>query len=60
MGKRSGVPHTDDELAKLSRAELEAELRRSRLRLTIAGSAKTEKQRHKRIHWLERALAKRD
>jgi hypothetical protein len=60
MGKRSGVPHTDDELAKLSREELAAELERSRVRLTIAGSTKMAKQWHKRIHWLEGALAKRD
>ncbi|MDP8912696.1 MAG: hypothetical protein M3N39_03860 [Pseudomonadota bacterium] len=60
MGKRSGVPDTDDELAKLSRDELEAELQRSKVRLTIAGSAKVAKQWHKRIHWLESALTKRD
>jgi hypothetical protein len=60
MGKRSGVPHTDEELAKLSREELEAELRRSRLRLTIAGSAKMAKLWHKRIHWLEAALTNLD
>jgi hypothetical protein len=59
MGKRSGVPHTDDELSKLSREELQAELQRSKVRLTIAGSAKMAKQWHKRIHWLEGALAKR-
>ena len=59
MGKRSGVPHTDDELAKLSREELEAELKRSRVRLTIADSVKMAKQWHKRIHWLEGALTKR-
>jgi hypothetical protein len=60
MGKRSGVPHRDDELEKLSHQELVAELERSRTRLTIAGSAKTAKQWSKRIHWLETALAKRD
>jgi hypothetical protein len=60
MGKRSGVPHRDDELATLSRQELEAELQRSRVRLTIAGSAKMAKRWHKRIHWLESALAQRD
>jgi hypothetical protein len=60
MGKRSGVPHTDDELAKLSRKELEAELQRSRLHLTIPGSAKMAKLLHKRIHWLEGALRRRD
>lgn len=60
MGRRSGVPHTEDELAKLGREELEAELERSRVRLTIAGSAKLAKQWQKRIHWLEAALARRD
>jgi len=60
MGRRSGVPHTDGELAKLNRQELEAELRRSRLRLTFAGSAKMAKQWHKRIHWLEGALTQRE
>jgi hypothetical protein len=60
MGKRSGVPHRDDELQKLSLPELVAELERSRMRLTIAGSAKMAKQWQKRIHWLEMALANRD
>ena len=59
MGKRSGVPHTDQELEKLTSAELEVELRRARVRLTIAGSAKSAKQWHKRIHWLEAAVANR-
>ena len=60
MGKRSGVPHRDDELAKLSEKELEAELARSRLRLTTTPSAKMAKQWRKRIHWLEAELANRD
>jgi hypothetical protein len=60
MGKRSGVPHRDGELEKLSREELLAELERSRVRLSIAPSAKMAKQWHKRIHWLESALAQRD
>ena len=60
MGKRSGVPHRDDELEKLDREALEAELERCRLRLGVPGSAKMAKQLHKRIHWLESALAKRD
>jgi hypothetical protein len=60
MGKRSGVPHTDGELAKLNRDELGAELERARVGLTFAGSAKMAKQWHKRIHWLENALAQRD
>jgi hypothetical protein len=59
-GQAFGVPHTDYELAKLSREELEAELQRSRVRLTTAGSAKMSKQWHKRVHSLEGALAKRD
>lgn len=60
MGKRSGVPHRNDELEKLSRDEMLAELERSRVRLSVAPSAKTAKQWHKRIHWLETALARRD
>lgn len=44
MGKRSGVPHRDDELGKLSRDELNAELGRSRTRLSIPLSAKMAKQ----------------
>lgn len=60
MGKRSGVPHRDEELEKLSREELKAELERSRVRLRYTPSAKMAKQWHKRMHWLESALAKRD
>jgi hypothetical protein len=60
MGKRSGVPHRDDELEHLSRKELQAELERSRVRLSIAGSAKMAKQWHKRTHWPEAAIAKRN
>jgi hypothetical protein len=60
MGKRSGVPHRDDELEKLSVEELRVELDRSRNGLSIAPSAKMAKQWHKRIHWIECALAQRD
>jgi hypothetical protein len=60
MGRRSGVPHRDDELEKFGRRELEVELERSRVRLGIAGSATDAKQWRKRIHWLERALSRRD
>jgi hypothetical protein len=59
MGKRSGIPYRNDELEKLTSAQLEAELHRSRMRLTVAGSAKMAKQWQKRIHWLEAALATR-
>lgn len=60
MGKRSGVPHRDDELADLSAEALQAELARAQLRLTIAGGAKQARQWHKRIHWLEAEIARRD
>ncbi|WP_395622433.1 hypothetical protein [Sphingomonas daechungensis] len=59
MGKRSGVPHRDDELEKLSHDELQAELKRSRTRLSISPSAKMAKQWRKRIHWIESAIAQR-
>jgi hypothetical protein len=60
MGKRSGIPHRDDQLEALGREDLAAELQRSQLRLGIAPSAKTAKQWKKRIHWLEAAIARRD
>ena len=60
MGKRSGVPHRDDELDNLSNEDLQAELDRSRMRLRIAPSTKMAKQWERRIHWLEAALAQRD
>jgi len=60
MGKRSGIPHRDDELEKLSLEQLQAELERTRIGLRIAPSAKMAKLYHKRIHWLESALAQRD
>ena len=56
MGKRSGVAHTDAELENLTGEDLQAELDRSRMRLSIAPSAKAAKQWHKRIHWLEAAV----
>lgn len=60
MGKRSGVPHRDDELEKLSHDELQAELKRSRTRLSISPSAKMAKQWRKRFQWIESAIAQRD
>jgi hypothetical protein len=60
MGKRSGVPHRDEELAKLSTPEVETELERSRTRLRIAPSAKAAKGWRTRIHWIESELANRD
>jgi hypothetical protein len=60
MGKRSGVPHRDDELQRLTNDELQAELDRSRMRLRIATSAKAAKEWRRRIHWLEAAVAQRN
>ena len=60
MGKRSGSPHRDDELAKLSRTEIEAEIARARMLRRIAPSAKMAKLSDKRIHWLEAELTRRD
>ena len=60
MGKRSGVPHRDDELAALSLAEIEAELQGARATLKWTPSAKGAKAVRKRIYWLEAELARRD
>jgi len=60
MGKRSGVPHRDDELEKLDLGELHAELESSRARGGIAPSAKMKKLWDKRVHWLEAEIARRD
>jgi len=59
MGRRSGVPHTNDELDRLTGDELQADLDRSRLRLTIAPSTMAAKEWRKRIHWLEAAIKRR-
>ena len=58
MGKRSGVPHRDDELATLTPESLVAEVARCRARLGIARSAKIAKQWRKRLHRLEAAQAR--
>lgn len=55
MGRRSGVPHRDDELAALRPEALAAEIVRCRARLAIAGTAKQAKAWRKRLHWLESA-----
>jgi len=59
MGKRSGVPHREEELDALSSEQLTEELDRARSRLRIAPSAKVAKQWQKRIHWLESVIARR-
>jgi hypothetical protein len=59
MGKRSGVPHRDEELAALSDADIGSEIARCRTRLRISRSAREAKAWRKRMHWLEQALANR-
>jgi len=58
MGKRSGVPHRDDELAALTPDALASKIARCRTRLGIARSAKTAKQWRKHLYWLESAQAR--
>jgi hypothetical protein len=57
MGKRSGVINHEEGLAKLSRAELDAEIERCRVRLKIAPTSQLRKSFEGRIHWLERFRA---
>jgi len=57
MGRRSGVPHRDEELARLTPEALQAEVARCRTRLAIAGGAKQAKEWRRRLHWLEVALS---
>jgi len=54
MGKRSGVIDHEEGLAKLSQAELDAEIERCRTRLKIAPTRQLRKSFESRIHWLER------
>jgi hypothetical protein len=60
MGKRSGVPHTDAELARLTVGQLRDQIADARLRLGIERHARGVKQWKKRIHWLEAEIARRD
>lgn len=60
MGKRSGVPHRDDELDRPTVDQVKSELANARMRLSYSPSAKASKGWHKRIHWLEAALARRE
>lgn len=60
MGKRSGVPHRDDELASLTVPEIETEITRARVRLRTDISAKRAKDWNKRIYWLEAEIARRE
>jgi hypothetical protein len=58
MGKRSGVPETDDDFARLSLADLESELRGAKLRAPHLGPL-PRKGIEKRIHRLEKTIANR-
>jgi hypothetical protein len=53
MGKRSGIIEHEDELAKLSLTELEAEIARCRIRFGTAPNTRARKSFGSRIHWLE-------
>ena len=58
MGKRSGVIDLEDGLARLTLAELDAEIARCRMRLGIAPNRRAQKAWKSRIHWLSRFRAK--
>ena len=53
MGKRSGVPDTDEAIAALSLAQLNAEIERCALGLSISGTSQGRKAFFKRLVWLE-------
>jgi len=53
MGKRSGVPDTDEAVAELRLAELEAEINRCALGYKIGGTSQGRKAFFKRLLWLE-------
>jgi hypothetical protein len=57
MGKRSGVIDDEEDLAKLSLAELDSEIDRW-MRLKLASTSQLRKSFESRIHWLERFRAK--
>jgi hypothetical protein len=54
MGQRGGVVEHEEGLARLSLAELDAEIDRCRIRLKIAPITQSRKSFESRIHWLER------
>lgn len=58
MGKRSGVIDHEEDLAKLTLVELDAEIARCRMRLKISPNRQLQKSFESRIHWLERFRAK--
>lgn len=58
MGKRSGIIDHEEGLAKLSLAELDAEIARCEIRRKIASSAQLRKRFESRIQWLQRFRAR--
>jgi len=60
VGKRSGVIDHEADLARLSVAELDAEIARCRTRLSIAPNQRQRKSFESRIHWLERFRTRED
>lgn len=54
MGKRSGVIENEEGLARLSLAELDAEIARCKMRLRFTTSRQQQKAFESRIRWLER------
>ncbi|MBA4050556.1 MAG: hypothetical protein C0472_01475 [Erythrobacter sp.] len=58
MGKRSGVIDHEEGLARLTLAELDAEIARCEMMRKIATTARGRKSLESRIHWLERFRAR--
>jgi len=54
MGKRSGVAETEEEVAKLTFDELDAEIQRCLHGSQQAGSSQSRKAFFKRLVWLEK------
>jgi hypothetical protein len=59
MGKRSGVPETEEAVAKLSLAELHAEIARCLWGAENGGTSQGRKAFFKRLVWLETMREKR-
>jgi hypothetical protein len=53
MGKRSGSPETDKDIAKLSLKELNGWIRLAEFHVTLKRSASLKKSGMKRLVWLE-------
>jgi hypothetical protein len=53
MGKRSGVADTEEELAKMSLAEIDREIRRCLSGARYGGTSQARKSFFERLVWLE-------